>query len=277
MQDQYVGDVGDFGKYGLLRWLCGMTGADGRPALSLGVVWYRVPNEGGNDGKNLSYLDPLPKNLRRFGECDQPLYDALFDIVYDRSYPIVQRERRNVQAVQEAAIFPPGTAFYEDRLTFDGMRSIGPAASKARCAVRTHWFQKALEVREGRHLIFVDPDNGLEIPSTQRHHKRGPKYVFYEEIARFLERGQSVIVIHHAGRKKNQTVKKQIQNLVDRIRTQIRGAGSTFALRYHCGAPVRVFFVIPAKRDQDILLSRAEQLTQGVWSEHFSLVDPESI
>ena len=266
MQDQYVGDVGDFGKYGLLRWLCGMTGADGRPALSLGVVWYRVLNEGGNDGKNLSYLDPLPKNLRRFGECDQSLYDALFDIVYDRSYPIVQRASRNVQAVQEAGIFPSSTVFCPTPLIVDG-----------KPVDRSQWAQAAWERTEGCKLVFLDPDNGLEIPSTQRHHKRGPKYVFYDEIARFLERGRSVIVIHHAGRKRNQTVKKQTQTLLDKIRTEIRGAGSTFALRYHCGAPVRVFFVIPAKRDQDILLSRAEQLTQGAWSGHFSLVDPESI
>lgn len=38
MQDRYVGDIGDFGKYGLLRALCAHD-------LSLGVVWYLVPDE----------------------------------------------------------------------------------------------------------------------------------------------------------------------------------------------------------------------------------------
>src|SRR5829696_4979011 len=56
MQDRYVGDVGDFGKYGLLRTL----GA----GLSLGVVWYLVPNESHNaDGKHTSYLIPSRTNL----------------------------------------------------------------------------------------------------------------------------------------------------------------------------------------------------------------------
>ena len=42
MQDRYVGDIGDFGKYGLLRALCGRD-------LYLGVVWYLIPDEGGLD------------------------------------------------------------------------------------------------------------------------------------------------------------------------------------------------------------------------------------
>ena len=47
MQDRYVGDVGDFGKYGLLRALCGGD-------LTLGVVWYLYPDEeANNDGDDI--------------------------------------------------------------------------------------------------------------------------------------------------------------------------------------------------------------------------------
>lgn len=38
MQNRYFGDVGDFGKYGLLRRICGVSAADECEALSLGVV-----------------------------------------------------------------------------------------------------------------------------------------------------------------------------------------------------------------------------------------------
>ena len=42
MQDRFVGDIGDFGKYGLLRALRGIhPPAD--PCLNLGLVWY-VPD-----------------------------------------------------------------------------------------------------------------------------------------------------------------------------------------------------------------------------------------
>ena len=45
MQDRYFGDVGDFGKYGLLRVLCGLWGG---PNFKLGVVWYLFPDENHN-------------------------------------------------------------------------------------------------------------------------------------------------------------------------------------------------------------------------------------
>ena len=44
MRHEYVGDIGDFGKYALLKALAGND-------LTLGVVWYlNVVNESNNDG-----------------------------------------------------------------------------------------------------------------------------------------------------------------------------------------------------------------------------------
>ena len=56
MKNSYVGDIGDFGKYGLLRHLCGVTGkgTDGDP-LRLGVVWYL------NEGQGTDYLTDKSK------------------------------------------------------------------------------------------------------------------------------------------------------------------------------------------------------------------------
>ena len=54
MQDRYAGDVGDFGKFGLLRTLCELNA----PQLKLGIVWYLVPEESHNeDGKHTKYLN----------------------------------------------------------------------------------------------------------------------------------------------------------------------------------------------------------------------------
>ena len=38
MQDKFVGDEGDFGKYGLLRTLAGIEPKD-EPRYRLGIVW----------------------------------------------------------------------------------------------------------------------------------------------------------------------------------------------------------------------------------------------
>ncbi len=256
MQNKYVGDIGDFGKYGLLRALCGVRASDGGKELSLGIVWYFVKDKG------VSYLDN-PDGLR---SCDRDLCDALSRIV--------KGQRRSVASIRVSRIFPDGTVFFAEEVP-------------TRLQDREEWLQQALRETAKCNLVFLDPDNGPAIslkpqivlkgwPLAKGH--ASAKFVYRDEIPRYLERGQSLVIIFHAGLWA--TVDQQVETLLDRlsdIAKGIKDCGRPFALRYHRGAPARVFFVIPAKRDQDILLSRAEQLTQGAWSGHFSLVDPESI
>ena len=79
MQDQYVGDIGDFGKYGLLRYLTGMRDDDAsEDALRLGVAWYLFPDGGNNDGKFTDYLrNPKPRDSK-LRDCDPELYWTSF-------------------------------------------------------------------------------------------------------------------------------------------------------------------------------------------------------
>lgn len=50
MQDRYTGDIGDFGKLGLLRILESQ-------GLTIGINWSRTPDEDHNDdGKYTKYL-----------------------------------------------------------------------------------------------------------------------------------------------------------------------------------------------------------------------------
>jgi len=63
VQDRYAGDVGDFGKYGLLRALC-------KDDLSLGVVWYLVPDEEGTgDGGHVGVLGQDVPTMRKYMNC----------------------------------------------------------------------------------------------------------------------------------------------------------------------------------------------------------------
>src|SRR4051794_34795138 len=113
MQDKYVANIGDFGKYGLLRSLA--------TDLSLGVVWYFHPAKSNTaDGGSVAFLKPTPTNLTTFRDCDPDLYDALAGTVRDGA--------RSVKSVQEHGILPEGTVFYDDPLTYEGMPGIGPAA-----------------------------------------------------------------------------------------------------------------------------------------------------
>lgn len=50
MKNQYFGDVGNYGKYAMFRYLAN----DG---IITSVNWYLMPDDGSNDGKVTSYLD----------------------------------------------------------------------------------------------------------------------------------------------------------------------------------------------------------------------------
>jgi hypothetical protein len=61
VKNSYVGDIGDFGKYGLLRIL-------GKTGLSLGVVWHLTPDEQEHeDGRFTDYLTEHFRTLKRDG------------------------------------------------------------------------------------------------------------------------------------------------------------------------------------------------------------------
>ena len=78
MRNQFVADIGDFGKYGLLRSLCGITDPTVTiPDIKLGVVWYTHPDmPGDTGGKHIEYLCPA-KVKETHRECDPDLWEAL--------------------------------------------------------------------------------------------------------------------------------------------------------------------------------------------------------
>lgn len=70
MQNRYAGDVGDFGKLGLLRQLTSSQ-------LNIGVNWYLAPDESHNaDGKHIGYIQDT-----RYNGCDDSLRNSLKEIV----------------------------------------------------------------------------------------------------------------------------------------------------------------------------------------------------
>ena len=90
MQDAYVGDIGDYGKYGLLREIC-------KEKMSLSVNWYRVfPKKQGrqDDGKYINYLHQ-PQVYRRY---DSTLFDSLKKIVIDE-------RNRTIERVENESLF----------------------------------------------------------------------------------------------------------------------------------------------------------------------------
>jgi hypothetical protein len=72
VQDRYAGDLGDYLKFGLLRWLVPL---DSLASLRLGVVWYRTLDEAHNaDGRHIAYLQPGHRSADRLRPPDPDLY-----------------------------------------------------------------------------------------------------------------------------------------------------------------------------------------------------------
>ena len=259
MQNRYVGDLGDFGKYGLLKALCSCPETISDRHLSLGVVWYLVHDEGHNDdGKYVQYLDPSATNQQQFRSCDPFLYDVLSGIV--------SSGQRSIASVSECDVLPAGTRYYDSLLSFDGLSGSGTGVRRQRAELRSSWLEGALASTAPCDLVFIDPDNGFEV-KVGAHQKRGPKYAFFNELVPFLNRGQSLVVYHHMSRRGSSTqqVRERLSQIADRL------GRDAFALLYHRGS-ARAFFVIPVDEHEEMLLSRAERMLEGPWARHFEVV-----
>lgn len=191
MQNRYTADIGDYGKYGLLRFLyeeCKKT------SFTLGINWYLVDpmelgEESKGDGKKIEYLYKDPKN--KFRECDEGSYDELRNIV--------DEDKRNVSEIEDRKILGDGTVFYRKKLSYANKNG-----SDERKKGREGWHKEGYEKLKGCDIVFFDPDNGLETLKCNKYGKKGIKYVLREEIEYYYSRGKSIILYNHVSREKKE-------------------------------------------------------------------------
>lgn len=166
MKNQYFGDINDYRKYGLLRALqtSGQT--------SLLVAWMLTPDDGGRDGAFRSYLQQ-PEKWKRF---DPGLYDGLVRLVQSSSAPAV--------SLIESSSLLPRTSYYSE---------VVPGSREG----RHHWREGLLHTARGADLVFLDPDNGIEVPSVPIGRKRSSKYVAWNEIEGIWNAGCSLLIYQH--------------------------------------------------------------------------------
>ncbi|MBI4164588.1 MAG: hypothetical protein HY508_02510 [Acidobacteria bacterium] len=250
MQDKYVGDIGDFGKYALLNFLA-------KRDVVLGVVWYLTSAEcDSRDGGFTQYLSS-PDKANGLGKCDEELFDGLREIVQSRD--------RQVARVREGRILPGRTQFYEGRLEFDGV------PPRKRPEVRKTWFERALKQVEGASLVFLDPDNGLSLNEKMKNRKAGPKHVYLDEVRQFLGRGQSLVVYCHQDRRKG-GLEEQIRQGLELFRKE-SPIHKAWAFSFHRQS-VRIYFVVPVcQSTAELLAQRSTAFNEGCFGAggHFRL------
>ncbi len=213
MKNQYVGDVGDFGKHGLLRHIA-------KYGIQIGINWYLTENDDSKDGKHTTYLEK--QNLLN---CDPELFDYLSEIVSKH------KEDKSILLIEEKELIP-GAVFFSERLT------TSKVAAKYRETIRKEWFDCSMLLLSRVNLVFADPDNGLLGKKTIRN-KDSEKYVLPCEIVEYYNNGKNVVYYCHKGRRKMPEWETEKQ----RMKLFIPDA-QIIVLTYHKGTQRSYVFVL---------------------------------
>ena len=211
MKNQYVGDIGDYGKYGLLRFLA-------RHGIKIGINWYLTENDDSADGRFTNYL--VNPDDRYY---DPELYDAMKKIAFNMN--------KTVQMVEEAELIPEAV-YYNSILKSNNLEV------SAREWGRRLWFNNSTLLLQDADLIFADPDNGISYRKTARN-KDSEKFVLPQEIAEYYIRGKNVVYYCHKGRRKQEAWEQAKTG----IREYIRDA-QILAVTCHRGTQRSYIFVV---------------------------------
>src|ERR1700688_2806621 len=131
MQNRYVADVGDFGKFALLSALASR-------GFRLGVQWYlNHSTEPNQDGRLTQY-----PALR---DCDPDLYDKL--------RRILQSGERTVATLECAQILPTATQYYAKEIPRSVGSCFSDAARNARRDCREEWFNEGVLALKDADLV----------------------------------------------------------------------------------------------------------------------------
>ena len=226
MKNQYVGDIRDFEKYAVLNALSAASG------LSVVLCWMLTPNDAGQDGRKLKYLE-RPDDYRHLNAD-----------VFDRLSKVINDNQRSVEAIRTAQVIADAT-YYEPVLA-DSLTA------------RASYMNGLWGIAETPSLMCFDPDNGIEVASVRKGNKRSSKYIYLDELADAYARGHSLVVFHHWGRYKKD---EYLDDMLPRLKTTCGLNHDPFAI-YSSGAA----FVILAQSEHNAQLATAGETLTDQWA-----------
>ena len=69
-------------------------------------------------------------------------------------------------------------------------------------------------------LVFLDPDNGIEVPSVKTGKKNSDRYIYWDEIEKLFYLGKSLLVYQHFGRQeRNAFIQEMVLQVKKRLKT----------------------------------------------------------
>ena len=234
MRNQWVGDIGDFGRDGLLRTLFG-TPDELVDGLKLGVIWcWNKDNPSSN----------RIETPEKYKWLDRPLYNSLHKLVGDK---------RTIAEFQCSGILP--TEIFFDKPICGLLRK-----------ERTDWLEAAIEKTKEAHVIFIDPDTGIaprKMTQTDASKKspltrRSAEHIFIDELKQLSDKGKSLIVYQHQDRTPS---KEQVRLLAKRLRREGDICNRIRVFSWH-----NRFFIVIAQRCHSLLIDALDRFQESNWS-----------
>ncbi len=93
---------------------------------------------------------------------------------------------------------------------------------------RTSWLSELKEKSKGSDLIFLDPDNDLEIKSKKYGTKNSSKFLYWHEVESLWSSGKSLLIYQHFIREKRDVfIKRMLDALSEKTKGSVVEAFST--------------------------------------------------
>ena len=241
MQNKYVGDVGDFGKFQLFRYLfereespfCGKA---------LAQIWFMHDGKGEHNGDGC-YTD----YFERMGGTDAYLEHSLMQLLMEEKREVTELER--LKLLRNARFFyDPVPRNLEDRYL---------------------WLNRALTFSLHTPVVAVAPDNGLalrcvraekrfELLDLENHFRQkvyAHKYIFIDEVDYFykLPHLEMMVLYQHLGR--CMPHETQANTLIESLRARYR---YVLAVKHKPYSPRLFFFLCKSAVIEESLRHRLE-------------------
>lgn len=245
MQDRYSADIGDFGKFQMLRYLFSNT------KHTLSQIWYLYPDENhNNDGMYINYFHKVKG----------------FDHELENSFKKIISTKRNVEALQNANLL-------------ENIKYFSHIIEEDKDLVyRKIWFKKALDFSKNSDFILTDSDNGIAIKCQKasksleilgfdkfKDRSKSGKYIFLDEIKELFEVANCLIIYHHLNRCFAHDL--QIENLTKTLKKEFN---IVFAIKHKPYSPRVFFFLCKEQEKYDFLLSKLKDFEKE-FSIHWQL------
>jgi len=226
LQNRYTGDIGDFGKFLLLKHLF--------PEQSIATIWYLYPDETHNNDGSHRVTKTNPTLYHHCHAID-PQMAEVFNTIHEEGI-------RHVDRFEELGVLKNGHYFTQSIL---GERE----------GYRKQWLENAVEFIQANRcsVVCLDPDNGIEPQSFSKLSpiKQG-KYGTYTEIETFftLECVSHLVIYQHFHRQ--QSHEAQMREAKSKFEKLYEGRGEVTIIRHN---PVQARFYIVLSRPTEILES----------------------